>query len=68
MTIVEGVGNGFQTVATFIPVMCLFINFFNSIGTDGKFGNQDSEQSILSASAKIVMPILAPMGVKEDNW
>jgi len=60
---------GFVTGAgkTIVIVVCL-LNFFNSIGTDGKFGHQDSEQSILSASAKVVMPVLEPMGVKEENW
>jgi len=48
-------------------VVCL-LNFLNSIGTDGSFGHQDSEQSILSQSAKVVMPILTPMGIKEENW
>jgi ferrous iron transport protein B len=52
---------------TIVIVVCL-LNFLNSIGPDGKFGHQDSEHSILSEGAKIVMPILAPMGVKEDNW
>ncbi len=50
-----------------VLVVCL-LNFFNSIGTDGSFGHQDSEQSILSHSAKFVMPILVPMGIKEENW
>jgi len=52
---------------TIVIVVCL-LNFLNSIGTDGSFGNQDSENSILSQSAKVVMPVLAPMGVKEENW
>jgi len=52
---------------TIVIVVCL-LNFFNSIGTDGSFGHQDSEDSILSQSAKVVMPVLAPMGVKEENW
>ncbi len=52
---------------TIVIVVCL-LNFFNSIGTDGSFGHQDSKNSILSQSAKIVMPVLAPMGVKEENW
>lgn len=60
---------GFVTGAgkTIVIVVCL-LNFLNSIGTDGSFGHQDSEQSILSQSAQVVMPILAPMGVKEENW
>jgi len=61
--------SGFVTGAgkTIVIVVCL-LNFLNSIGTDGEFGHQDSEQSILSEGAKIVMPALAPMGVKEENW
>ena len=61
--------SGFVTGAgkTIVIVVCL-LNFLNSIGTDGEFGHQDSEQAILSASAKVVMPALAPMGVKEENW
>ncbi len=60
---------GFVTGAgkTIVIVVCL-LNFFNSISADGEFGHQDSEDSILSQGAKVVMPILAPMGVKEDNW
>ncbi|MCW8833480.1 MAG: ferrous iron transport protein B [Colwellia sp.] len=52
---------------TIVIVVCL-LNFFNSIGSDGSFGHQDSENSILSQGAKVVMPVLAPMGVKEENW
>jgi ferrous iron transport protein B len=61
--------SGFVTGAgkTIVIVVCL-LNFFNSIGTDGQFGHQDSEKSVLSQSAKVVMPLLAPMGVKEENW
>ena len=60
---------GFVTGAgkTIVIVVCL-LNFFNSIDLDGNFGNQDSESSVLSQGAKVVMPLLAPMGVKEDNW
>jgi len=61
--------SGFVTGAgkTIVIVVCL-LNFFNSIGTDGEFGHQDSENSVLSQGAKVVMPLLAPMGVKEENW
>ncbi len=61
--------SGFVTGAgkTIVIVVCL-LNFLNSIGADGEFGNQDSENSVLSQSAKVVMPLLAPMGIQEDNW
>ena len=52
---------------TIVIVVCL-LNFLNSIDLNGDFGNKDSENSILSQSAKVVMPLLAPMGVKEENW
>ncbi|MEI6893445.1 MAG: ferrous iron transport protein B [Colwellia sp.] len=52
---------------TIVIVVCI-LNFVNSIGTDGEFGQQDSEKSILSQGAKLVVPLLAPMGVQEDNW
>jgi len=51
-----------------IVIVVTLLNFLNSIGTDGSFGHQDSEKSILSQSAQVVMPILAPMGIKEENW
>jgi ferrous iron transport protein B len=40
----------------------------NSIGADGSFGHQDSQYSMLSKAAQIVTPILAPMGVTQNNW
>jgi len=60
---------GFVTGAgkTIVTVVCL-LNFFNSIDSQGNFGNQDSESSLLSQGAQIVMPVLAPLGVKEENW
>ena len=52
---------------TIVVVVCI-LNFFNSLGTDGKFGHHDSQDSLLSQSAQVVTPLLAPMGIKEDNW
>ncbi len=52
---------------TIIVVVCV-LNFFNSLGTDGEFGHHDTQDSLLSRSAQVVTPLLAPMGVKEDNW
>lgn len=51
-----------------IVVMVTLLNVLNSIGVDGSFGNQDSEQSVLSSAAKMITPVFAPMGVEEDNW
>ena len=51
-----------------IIVMVLVLNFFNSIGTDGSFGNEDSEHSVLAAVSKSLTPVFAPLGISEDNW
>jgi ferrous iron transport protein B len=51
-----------------IIIMVLALNLLNSIGTDGSFGNRDSEQSILSAASRALVPAFAPMGLQEDNW
>ncbi|XQW84741.1 ferrous iron transport protein B [Thalassotalea piscium] len=52
---------------TIVLVVC-FLNFFNSLGTDGEFGHHEQKNSILSVTAQYVTPALAPIGVKEDNW
>ncbi len=51
-----------------IVVMVVILNVLNSIGRDGSFGNEDTDQSILSAVAQTVTPVFGPMGISEDNW
>jgi ferrous iron transport protein B len=51
-----------------IVVVVTILSFFNSLGMDGSFGNEDSENSVLSKAAQIVTPVLAPIGIQEDNW
>ena len=51
-----------------IVLVVIVLNFVNSIGTDGTFGNQNTEKSVLSNIGMAITPIFAPMGVKEDNW
>ena len=51
-----------------IIVMVLALNLLNSLGTDGSFGNQNSEDSVLSAIGKAVTPLFSPLGIREDNW
>ena len=51
-----------------IVVMVLIINVLNSIGTDGSFGNEDTDNSVLSATARLVTPLFKPMGIEQDNW
>lgn len=51
-----------------IVVVVTILSFFNSLGTDGSFGHEDSESSVLSQAAQFATPLLAPIGVKENNW
>ncbi len=51
-----------------IILMVLALNLLNSIGTDGSFGNEDSETSVLSAASRVMTPAFAPMGIQENNW
>jgi ferrous iron transport protein B len=51
-----------------IVAVVVVLSFFNSWGTDGSFGNQDTDRSVLAAAGKSITPALAPMGIGEDNW
>lgn len=51
-----------------IVMVVAILSFLNSVGTDGSFGNQDSEASVLSKAAQVVTPVFAPIGVNQDNW
>ncbi len=51
-----------------IVLVVMVLSFFNSLGTDGTFGNQDSEKSSLSAVGRAIVPVFEPMGIHEDNW
>ena len=52
---------------TIVKVVTL-LTLINSIGIDGSFGNQDSQESLLSVTGKFLTPILKPIGIEEDNW
>ncbi|MFT5808998.1 MAG: ferrous iron transport protein B, partial [Moritella dasanensis] len=51
-----------------IVLVVAFLSFFNSLGTDGSFGNEESESSILSQVSQVATPLLAPIGIQADNW
>ena len=51
-----------------IVIMVLALNLLNSVGTDGSFGNQESDKSILAAVGRGITPIFAPIGIGENNW
>lgn len=57
----------FKAGKVLIPVIAL-LAFLNSIGTDGTFGNEDSQNSALASISKSITPILRPIGVRDENW
>ena len=57
----------FRAGKTIVTVV-IALSFLNSIGSDGSFGNEDSEQSMLSVVGRTITPAFAPMGVEEENW
>ncbi|MCU0527354.1 MAG: Fe(2+) transporter permease subunit FeoB [Elainella sp. Prado103] len=51
-----------------IVIMVLILGLINSVGVDGSFGKQDSQDSILSAFSRTVTPVFTPMGIQAENW
>jgi len=51
-----------------ILAIVAILGVLNSVGTDGSFGNEDSENSLLSAMGKSLAPLVAPMGITQENW
>lgn len=61
--------NGFVVRAgKTIVLVVIALSFLNSLGTDGSFDNEDSEQSVLAEIGKSITPVFAPIGLREDNW
>lgn len=57
----------FKAGKVLVPVI-MILSFLNSLGTDGSFGNEDTEQSALASMSKVITPLLKPLGVTEENW
>lgn len=57
----------FKAGKVLVPVI-MVLSFMNSLGTDGSFGNEDTERSVLSVTGKAITPAFAPFGVSEENW
>ncbi|WP_213989362.1 Fe(2+) transporter permease subunit FeoB [Sodalis sp. dw_96] len=51
-----------------IVAIVAILSFLNSLGTDGSFGNQDTNKSVLSSIGQTIVPVFAPMGMQPDNW
>ena len=51
-----------------IVTVVIILNVLSSVGTDGSFGNENQEKSVLSEIGKGITPIFTPMGIEQDNW
>ncbi|MCY4471417.1 MAG: Fe(2+) transporter permease subunit FeoB [Kistimonas sp.] len=51
-----------------IVLMVTLLGVLNSLGTDGSFGNVDTEKSLLASAGRELSPLFAPMGIEESNW
>jgi ferrous iron transport protein B len=57
----------FRAGKVILPVVVV-LSFLNTLGTDGTFGNEDSDKSALSAVGRSITPVFAPMGISQENW
>ncbi len=51
-----------------IVPMVLVLNVLNAIGTDGSYGNEDSDRSVLASIGRGIAPAFGPMGMTTENW
>jgi len=51
-----------------IVMVVIVLNVLNSVGTDGSFGHENQEESVLSEVGKMITPMFEPMGLSEENW
>ncbi|CAJ1864444.1 Fe(2+) transporter FeoB [Aeromonas jandaei] len=51
-----------------IVLVVAVLSVLNSLGTDGSFGHQEQESSVLSKISQAVTPVLHPIGVRDGNW
>lgn len=51
-----------------IVVAVMILSFFNSFGTDGTFGNENTDKSFLTEAGKSTIPLFRPMGISDENW
>lgn len=57
----------FRAGRVIVPVVVV-LTVLGSWGTDGSFGNENTDRSVLAEVARTATPLLAPMGISEDNW
>lgn len=51
-----------------IVIVVTVLGVLNSMGTDGTFGNENTDKSVLSEVGRTITPVFSPMGMTEENW
>ncbi|MGM0432822.1 MAG: Fe(2+) transporter permease subunit FeoB [Spirochaetota bacterium] len=51
-----------------ILVVVVVLTLIGSWGLDGSFGNDNSDNSVLSYIGRVLTPVMTPMGIEQDNW
>ena len=51
-----------------IVPMVLVLNFLSDLGTDGTFGHENSETSVLAEVGRTISPAFSPFGLNAENW
>lgn len=57
----------FRAGKLIIPI-CLLVGSLNTILPNGHVVSEGSRRSILSYAGRAITPVLAPMGIEQDNW
>jgi ferrous iron transport protein B len=52
-----------------VIVACVVVlNMLGAVGTDGSFGNENTDRSVLAGIGRALTPVFEPMGIDADNW
>ncbi|WP_028450957.1 Fe(2+) transporter permease subunit FeoB [Chitinibacter tainanensis] len=51
-----------------IVPMVMVLSLLNSVNTEGTFGHENTEESVLARIGQQLVPAFAPLGIAEDNW
>jgi ferrous iron transport protein B len=50
-----------------VPIV-MVLSVLSSMGTDGKFGHENTKDSVLAAASHAIVPVFEPIGVTTENW
>lgn len=50
-----------------VPIV-MGLSVLSSLGTDGKFGHENTQESVLAVMSQAIVPVFHPIGVTQENW